>query len=140
VISTSFVDDHMYLCDTGFGLRVTRKGKHFLVQYRGPLGLRRMTLGSFGEITPDEARRRAKVILGAAAGRDPFKEREDAKKAAVAEQATERAKLPLRAIIEAWVDANRAKRRPLYLSSVTGSLTRHLGPLLDKKAGTPKTP
>jgi integrase len=61
----------------GFGVRVQPSGvKTFVVQYRpggGSSGIQRMmTLGRFGPLTAEKARRRAKVILGsAAAGSDP---------------------------------------------------------------------
>ena len=65
----------------GFGLLVTPAGsKSFIAQYRAGRGrgapTRRVTIGSFGTWTPDEARAEAKRILAAAAqGRDPATER-----------------------------------------------------------------
>ena len=60
----------------GFGLKVTPAGrKVYLVQYRlgGRKGrTRRVTIGLHGVLTADEARTRAKQLLGeVAAGRDP---------------------------------------------------------------------
>jgi Arm DNA-binding domain/Phage integrase, N-terminal SAM-like domain len=61
----------------GFGLRVQRSGeKSYVVKYRGGSGrgapTRRVTLGAVGALTPDEARKLAKTILGAVAhGLDP---------------------------------------------------------------------
>jgi integrase len=60
----------------GFGLKVTPAGrKVYLVQYRlgGRKGrTRRVTIGAHGILTADEARSRAKKLLGeVAAGRDP---------------------------------------------------------------------
>ena len=68
-----------YLWDdelTGFGLKVTPAGrKVYLVQYRlGGRGgrTRRFTIGAHGSVTPDEARKEAKRLLGeVSAGRDP---------------------------------------------------------------------
>ena len=72
----------------GFGLRVEPSGaKTFLVRYRpkgaGRTGAKRfMKLGRYGTVTPDEARFRAKAILGAvAAGGDPAGEQIKACKA-----------------------------------------------------------
>ena len=63
---------------TGLGLRVYPSGKKaFLVSYRVHGRKRRMTLGSFGTITLDQARRKARRELGKVAdGRDPLGERE----------------------------------------------------------------
>lgn len=63
---------------SGFGLRVEVSGsKSFIIRYRadggGRTAARRfMTLGRYGTLTVDEARRRAKALLGSAAnGDDP---------------------------------------------------------------------
>lgn len=77
-----------YLWDeelTGFGVKVTPAGrKVFLIQYRigGAKGrTRRVTLGHLGPVTVDEARNRAKVLLGMTKqGIDPAAEK-DRKKA-----------------------------------------------------------
>ena len=48
----------------GFGVRVYSTGrKIFVVQSRGPGGLKRMTLGRHGDVSADEARKRAAVII-----------------------------------------------------------------------------
>jgi integrase len=66
----------------GFALRVAESGtKTYVVRYRprgiGPGAPKRfVVLGRHGAITPDQARDRAKALLGAvAAGQDPAKER-----------------------------------------------------------------
>src|SRR6187401_742005 len=62
---------------SGFGVRVRLSGaKSYVVVYRAGAGrgarVRRYTIASVGKITPEHARARAKVILGAVAhGRDP---------------------------------------------------------------------
>ena len=62
---------------TGFGVRVRPTGaKSYVVVYRAGSGrgapVRRYTIAAVGKITPESARARAKVILGAVAhGRDP---------------------------------------------------------------------
>lgn len=68
----------------GFGVKVTPKGrKVYLIQYRlgGRSGrTRRVTLGTHGNSTADEARSRAKKLLGQVAdGKDPAAERDKAK-------------------------------------------------------------
>ena len=48
----------------GFGVRVYASGrKTYVVQCRGPNGSQRVTIGQHGEVTPDEARRRAALAI-----------------------------------------------------------------------------
>ncbi len=48
----------------GFGVRVYASGrKVFVVQTRGPRGPKRATLGRYGKLTPDEARKQAAEII-----------------------------------------------------------------------------
>lgn len=58
---------------SGFGVRVSPKGqKSFLIQYRYQGRTQRMRLGRLGLITADEARRKARILLGEAeAGKNP---------------------------------------------------------------------
>ena len=78
-------DTDAYLWDDelkGFGLKVTPAGrKVYLVQYRlgGRKGrTRRFTIGPHGKLTPDEARREAKRLLGeVSAGRDPMEAKDE---------------------------------------------------------------
>ena len=58
---------------TGFGVRVYPSGaKVYVVQSRGPGGLKRVTVGRHGVISADQARRRAALILARIkAGEDP---------------------------------------------------------------------
>jgi integrase len=67
----------------GFGVCVAPSGrKTFVIQYRALGRSRRQTLGRFGTVTPDDARRRAKVALGSVAGgADPAAEARLARKA-----------------------------------------------------------
>lgn len=67
----------------GFGLRVEKSGtKTFIVRYRADGGGRTAprrfaTIGRFGALTVDEARRQARVLLGAVAtGEDPAGQRQ----------------------------------------------------------------
>ncbi len=57
----------------GFGLRVFPSGRRaYLVQYRHRRRTRRLTLGTHGVLTPAEARRAAREVLGdVARGKDP---------------------------------------------------------------------
>ncbi len=71
---------------TGFGVRVQPSGaKTFVVNYRSGSGGRsapnkRVTLGRFGRVTPEQARRMAQELLGkVASGEDPARERAEAR-------------------------------------------------------------
>jgi integrase len=76
----------------GFGLRVQPSGaKAYVVKYRAGSGrgapTRRVTLGPVGKITPDEARKLAKTMLGAVAqGDDPALAKASARKAATLQE------------------------------------------------------
>lgn len=58
----------------GFGVRVYRSGRTtYVAQARGPHGSRRITLGRHGELSADQARKRAAVaVRRIKAGRDPI--------------------------------------------------------------------
>jgi integrase len=97
----------------GFGLKITPAGaKVYLCQYRtGGRGTptKRVTIGRHGAPwTPDQARRKAKAILGdVAAGRDPAGE----KQAARQEQKTP--KNTVRAVAQDWLRRDQASNRRL---------------------------
>lgn len=69
----------------GFGVRVSPAGtRSFILQYRAADGTkqRRMTLGQYPALTVDQARSRARVLLGEIAkGNDPSGERQEARAA-----------------------------------------------------------
>lgn len=53
----------------GFGLRIAPTGrKTFLVQYRAGGRCRRVKIGQMGSVTPEQARKQARAVLGAVAG------------------------------------------------------------------------
>ena len=71
---------------TGFGVRIQPSGtRSFIVNYRAGEGGRkapnkRVVVGRYGRVTPDQARRRAQELLGrVAGGSDPAGERENAR-------------------------------------------------------------
>ncbi|MEE3502532.1 site-specific integrase [Acidiphilium acidophilum] len=119
---------------SGFGVRVSASGgKTFLIQYRTPSGPRRMPVGKFGALTVEQAKRRAKELLGQiAGGADPVAERaaaEEAKRKADADS-----HLTVSALLDSWVKQRGAERRSLYVSSVVGTMRRGLLTMLDRPA------
>ncbi len=125
----------------GFGLRITKAGsKVFLAQYQGVSGKRRVAIGAFGVLTVEQARKRAKALLGdVAEGRDPFLERqaenaakrtnEVATKARAAEEAFTFGKL-----VDAWEQARAGDRRSSYLSIAAAAMRRHFANWTDRPA------
>jgi integrase len=109
-------DSDLFLWDqalSGFGLKVTPAGaKIYLVQYRsGGRGTptKRLTIGRHGAPwTPDQARRKAKTILGAVAdGQDPAGERHAKRKEQKAPKNT------VRAVAAEWMRRDQAGHRRL---------------------------
>ena len=106
---------------TGFGVRVQPSGtKSFLVNYRANGGGRRaankrVVIGRFGRITPDQARRKAQELLGrVAAGDDP-----------AAERARARGLPTLQAAFEEYLEAN-PRRAPVTVKIYRQNLRAYL--------------
>jgi hypothetical protein len=71
---------------TGFGVRVTPRGRTFFVQYRAGAGRaalkRRLSLGQYGALTVEQARGMARGVLAEVAqGKDPAASRKAVKEA-----------------------------------------------------------
>jgi integrase len=134
-------DDRYYVWDSllpGFGLRVEKSGaKTFIVRYRADGGGRTapqrfVTIGRFGPLTPDEARKQAKVILGGVAqGEDPADERR-----------AKRAEMRMSGLIDLYEEegcfVQRGKRqgapmKPLTKKFTVARLRNHVVPLLGHK-------
>ena len=108
----------------GFGIRVYPSGrKIYVVQARGPDGVKRVSLGRHGDLTPDRARRRAVATIGR------IKRGEDAK------PAPREAVLTVADLAERYMEAHvrvncNAHTRGIY----RGSLKNHILPALGTKA------
>lgn len=110
----------------GFGLRLQPTGeKSYVVKYRAGSGRnapsRRITLGAVGRLTPDEARKLAKSVLGSVAhGLDP-----------AAIKAAERRAAPLREVADLFLSEHvEAKRKPATASHYRDILERIVLPEL----------
>lgn len=115
---------------SGFGVRVYPSGKKvFVAQVRVGRFQRRVTIGAYGAYTVEQARKRAEDIIRAAAeGRDPQREKREAKNA-----------LTVGELCGEYLDAARAGlvmtrfKRPKRAATVVideGRVARHIVPLI----------
>lgn len=134
-------EDRYHLWDSllpGFGLRVEKSGaKTFIVRYRADGGGRTaaqrfVTIGRYGPLTPEQARKLAKTVLGGVAkGEDPADERR-----------AKRAEMRMSGLIDLYEEEGcfiqRGKRqgapmKPLTKQFTVGRLRNHVVPLLGHK-------
>ncbi|GJE44625.1 site-specific integrase [Methylobacterium soli] len=116
----------------GYGLRIEPSGlKSYLVRYRAGQGGRAapkrfLSIGRHGALTADEARRKAKEVLGAVArGEDP-----------AADRAQLRAALTVADIAQAFLAEHmKTKRKPSTLGNYRRAFNLHILPSLGRKLG-----
>jgi integrase len=128
----------------GFGLRITPKGTRiFLFQYQagGRAGQkRRFTLGRYGEITPEQARRAAMALRHRVkAGQDPVAERRATVQAARDAAADRVAKAEadaytLRRLVEEWTEIGLAGRSASHRAEAPRAIRACLAHLIDRPA------
>ncbi len=115
---------------TGFGLQVRPSGhKSFVAIYRAkPSGgtaiLRKITLGSYSMVfTPEQARQKAKSVLGAAAmGEDP-----------AAKSSLSRKEITVAQLCDLYLQEGCETKKPSTLATDRGRIERHIKPLLGRK-------
>ncbi len=118
----------------GFGARVFSSGKKtFYVDYYTKTGDRkRMSLGAFGKLTVDEARKMARITLGdTLRGEDPLLERQTRRGSiTISELCDDYVKAAEKGLI---IGRNGKPKKMSTLDTDKGRIERHIKPLLGKK-------
>lgn len=122
----------------GFGIRIKPSGvKTFFVQYRSPITFKkaRHTIGQYGRLTLDEARREARKILGCVEkGDDPADEKRKAKAHALTTASTVTSLCDdyMRDALAGKVTYRGKAKKATTLEIDGGRINRHIKPLLGK--------
>lgn len=121
LLSVESGDGVFWDCDLpGFGVRVYRSGrKAYVVQTRGPGGSKRITLGHHGELTAEQARRKAAEVI------DRIKQGDDPA------PAPPEAALTVAELAERYLETHAAVSCTAHTASLyRGSLRNHILPAL----------
>ena len=116
----------------GFGVRVKPSGaKSWLIQYRNAHGRsRRLTLARFGVLTPDKARREAKLRLAEVSkGADP-----------AANKRSARGAITVGELCDEYLEAGKGRIKASTLLMDRSRIARHVKPLLGTRAVASLTP
>jgi len=117
--SEQFIFDELL---PGFGLRLYPTGrKTFVVQYRSGGRTRRVSLGRFGTVTPEEARARARELLGTvAAGSNASEDRRQ-----------ERLAPTVASLCERFMDEHVQQHcKPLTIREYRRTIEKHIKPAI----------
>lgn len=109
----------------GLAVRVGKSGtKSFALYFRANKRLRCATLGKVGVLTLDQARKRAKVMLGKAAdGNDPLAAKELAKN-----------DLTVNQVAKQWLSDLDRRKKPRTMRNYRSAVTQHIAPKLGGRA------
>lgn len=107
-----------------FGLRVRTSGvKTFIVQYRAGGRVRKLTLGQYGPMTVEEARKSAKRKLGKVAdGADPAEERDAGRDAPTVED-----------LMALYLERHAPKKQPRSVAEDRRLFEHHLAPAFGRR-------
>lgn len=108
---------------SGFGLRVQRKSKSYILYYRNRSGQqRKMTIGKVNVLTPEQARDNArKYLFSLAQGEDPAQSKRMAKK-----------EMTLNELCDWYLQEGVDNKKSRTISDDMGRLNNHVRPLLGK--------